>query len=359
MEKLNVDEKLSKLGEDIFNQIKEKRNPCVEIPIRTLLNVYFDENTGLLNLGESRSKRSLLNVAHIKKFMQMLMVSAKCKELIKENKHASLRELYYQLKYSVGESKENTVEDEKESNACVVDLENIMGVFREELNLNAKKNGSLYGDVILSQDEDVFNCSKLGRGGWAVPSNMGDLKIESLNVDYCLVIETDAMYERLIEEKFSKRENCLLMSTEGQAPRGVRRLINRLFYEFNLPIIIFTDGDPSGYYIYSVIKHGSMSLAHLSKHLGTPKAKYVGMTMEDVYEYDLQNVTEKLKEYDIKRAKELMNYPWFKDEKWQKQFKLMLKKNIRLEQQALANKGLEFVAKKYLPEKIAAENFLP
>jgi DNA topoisomerase-6 subunit A len=37
----------------------------------------------------------------------------------------------------------------------------------------------------------------------------------------------------------------------------------------------------------------------------------------------------------------------------------MAEKSVRIEQQALASKSLEFVAEKYLPEKIEAGNLLP
>jgi DNA topoisomerase-6 subunit A len=101
-----------------------------------------------------------------------------------------------------------------------------------------------------------------------------------------------------------------------------------------------------------------MALAAHSKFLAVPDAKYVGMTISDVEKYGLQKVTETLKEGGIKRAKEVMKYPWFQSEKWQYELKTAIKKKIRIEQQALANKSLEFVAETYLPEKINNKDFL-
>jgi len=196
-------------------------------------------------------------------------------------------------------------------------------------------------------------------GGWGVPSYVEDIEFLDVKADFVLVIETAAMYERLVEEKFSQKQNAILVATQGQATRGVRRLIKRLSSEANLPIIVFTDGDPYGYYIYSVIKMGSINLAQLSDKLGTPECKFVGMTMSDIQTYGLHKVTEKLKDLDIKRIKEEMAYPWFQNTKWKHELKTMLKLGVRIEQQALANKSLEFVARKYLPEKIKNEEFLP
>ncbi|EHK01837.1 DNA topoisomerase VI subunit A [Candidatus Haloredivivus sp. G17] len=72
-------------------------------------------------------------------------------------------------------------------------------------------------------------------------------------------------------------------------------MINMMHNELELPVYVFTDGDPWGYYIYSVLKSGSMSLAFQSDRLATPDAKLIGMTMEDIEEYGLEHVTEDLK----------------------------------------------------------------
>jgi len=120
-----------------------------------------------------------------------------------------------------------------------------------------------------------------------------------------------------------------------------------------------TDGDPYGWYIYSVIKQGSMALAAHSDFMACPDASYIGMTLDDIENYDLKTVTEKMKEGDIKRAKEMLEYPWFQNKPWQAQLKKALSEKVRIEQQALANKSLEFVATEYLPEKIKKKDFLP
>ncbi|HNW06068.1 MAG TPA: DNA topoisomerase IV subunit A [archaeon] len=287
----------------------------------------------------------------------------KCNEYLKEGKTASIREIYYELKRTVANTKENTFESQSESNEVIVDVEHAANTIREKLGLHAEAKGSLYGDITLKDlkhDNDVFNCNSLGRGGWSIMSRIEpeEIEIVDINADFVLVIETAAMYNRLIEEKYAPKHNAILVGTGGQGARGARRLIHRLRYEYDLPVIVFTDGDPYGWYIYSVIKSGSMALAAHSKYLAVPDAKYVGMTLTDVETYGLQNVTEKMKEGDVKRAKELMNYDWFKSAKWQAELKLAIDKKIRIEQQALANKSLDFVAKKYLPEKIENEIFL-
>ncbi len=350
---------LGKFGEELYEQIMNEESPSIKIPLRGKSNVFFDDNEKVIQLGDKFSKRHFLNVAHTKKFMQTVLVASYCRRLVEENKHAGIRELYYALKHTVEGSKENTFDDQAESNPIIEDIETALDILREELNLTADRRGYIYGDIVLKDGEDEFNASKLGRGGWAVPGTVEEIDFLNVNAEYILVIETAAMCDRLIEEKFAQANNALLVACQGQAPRGIRRLINRLHTEKNLPVYVFTDGDPYGWYIYSTIKQGSMNLAYLSRRLGVPDAKFIGMTMDDIEDYELQKVTEKLKDMDKKRINEIMEYEWFKHKDWQEQMKKCLKLGVRIEQQALANKSLEFVAKEYLPQKIENEVFLP
>jgi DNA topoisomerase-6 subunit A len=359
MKKEQIIARITKLGEEIEGEVDSGKNPYIVMPAKGLGNVNFDEKNLLLTLGDKKMKRSFLNIAHARKFMQTILISNLCKKLVSADKHASIRELYYQLKHTIDKTKENTFEGQEESDPIIEDLERALDVLREQMNLTADRKGYLYGNIKIVDAGDTINCAKLGRGGYGIPSTVEELEFADVKADYALVIETAAMYERLIEEKFAQKSNAILVATQGQAARGVRRLIHRLSEEAKLPVIVFTDGDPYGYYIYSVIKMGSINLAYLSTDLGTPKAKFVGMTMTDIQKYGLEKVTEKLKDLDIKRIKEELEYPWFKDKKWQIELKKMLKGGVRIEQQALANKSLEFVAKKYLPTKIEAQEFLP
>jgi DNA topoisomerase-6 subunit A len=369
----SVDEKISPkeiakriqgVADGIVKDIYKHNDPTFSTQQRGKSNVEFSQKKRVLTLGDKMTTRNFLNIAHAKKFMQTMMVSAKTHDYLLENKTASIREVYYELKHTLGTGKENTFEDQNESDSCIVDLEHSIDSIREKLNLHANPKGTLYGDITLRDrmhNDDTFNAAKLGRGGWSIMSRLEpeEIEIKSVNASYVLVVETEAMYERLVEEGFAKANKAILVSTGGQAARGTRRLIHRLHAEKELPVYVFTDGDPYGWYIYSVVKQGSMALAAHSEFMAVPDAKYIGMTLDDVENYGLQNVTEKMKEGDIKRAKEMLDYPWFQNDAWQRQLKKALQEKIRIEQQALANKSLSFVADEYLPGKIKKKDFLP
>ncbi len=359
-----IAERITKTAENMVSQIGKQQDPEFTTMQRGKSNVVWDEKKGYLALGEKEVTRTFLNIAHARKFMQTTLIMQKAQDYLSHNKTASIREIYYELKHTIKDTKENTFEGQDESDPIIVDLEHSVDTIREKLNLHANPKGTLYGDITLldrMHHNDKFNASKLGRGGWSIMSRVEPEEIELVdsNAEYLLVCETEAIYERLIEEGFPKQNKCILIGTGGQAARGARRLIHRVHNELDLPTYVFTDGDPYGWYIYSVIKQGSMALAAHSEFMSVPDAKYIGMTIDDVKNYGLENVTEQMKEGDIKRAKEMMAYPWFQNKEWQDQLKKALTQKIRIEQQALANKKLDFVATHYLPEKIRNKEFLP
>jgi len=350
--------KLEGLGEKVLKDIESKQNPALDIPIRSLSNIVYDEKTGMLTLGDKSAKRFLFNVAHAKRFMQTLLVAAFTKELTDQELHTSLRDLFYALKRTLPNSQENTFDEQNESNPIVVDLEVTLDLLREQLHLSADVRGRVVGDVVIQDRGDLVNWSKLGSGGWSIPSNVEDIKFKKVKADFILVIEKNAAFERLHEDKFWQKHKCILLTTQGQAARGTRRLIQRLSTEFKLPVYVFVDADSFGWYIYSVIKYGSMSLAHVSDRLGTPNAKLIGLTISDIDKFNLKNFTIKAEEVDIKRANEMLKYKWFQTPGWQKELKLMIQRKIKAELEALSGRGLKFISEVYLPQKIKNKEFL-
>ena len=189
------------------------------------------------------------------------------------------------------------------------------------------------GPVVFGDDGDRVDCSKLGKGGYSVPSIVEPeyLEIRRCTADFVLLVEKGTQWNRLSEDKFWRRYNCILLTGNGQPPRGVRRLACRLHEEHRLPVYVLVDNDPWGYYIYSVVKQGSINLAFESQRMAIPKAKFVGLSSADPERYELpRNVGIKLNEKDIARAKELLNYEWFQKPAWQVEIKRMLVERLEV-----------------------------
>jgi DNA topoisomerase-6 subunit A len=359
MEKKTANKSLKDLGIKIVNDIESGKNPSMDVPIRTLSNVIYDSKSKMITLGNKFSKRYFFNVAHVRKFTQTSEVAALARELLGVNKHMSLREVFYALRRTLPNSNIDIVDEQVESNKAVEDLELITNLLREQLHINANKLGTAAGRITIKDKGDLIDWSKLGSGGWSIPSAVEEIEFKKVDANFVIYMEKAAIWERLHEDKLWDKMKCAIIASQGQATRGIRRLLQRMNNELGLPVYVLTDLDPYGIYIYSVLKTGSISLAHISERLAIPDAKFLGLTADDVIKYDLKRQIIKLKDVDIKRLKELSKYEWFKDKKeWQRQFKLIEELKGKVELDALVTKGITFISDKYIPEKMKNKEWL-
>src|SRR3977135_4264521 len=350
-----VEKKLVGVADTVVTAADRGRDPALSIPVRSLANINFNDKRGIIEMGRRKQARSFFNVGMAKKFMQTVLVADALCELQRANLTTSLREIYYRTKHTIKNSHENTIDTQDESDPLIEDLEVTLEALREELHVRAENAGSIVGPLVLVDDGDRVDCARLGKGGYSVPSIVEPeyLQIRKCTADFVLLVEKGTQWNRLSEDKFWRRYNCILLTGNGQPPRGVRRLARRLHEEKNLPVYVLVDNDPWGYYIYSVIKQGSINLAFESQRMAIPKAKFVGLSSADPESYGLpRNVGIKLNDKDIGRAKELLKYRWLQKKPWQEEIKRMLASGLKYELDALANKDFRYLTKKYHPPKL-------
>src|SRR6516164_5065716 len=356
-----VEKKLVGVADVVIAAAERSRDPALSIPVRSLANVNFNEKRGIIEMGRRKQARTFFNVGMAKKFMQTVLVADALAELQRANLTTSLREIYYRTKHTIKNSHENTFDGQSESDPLIEDLEVTLEALREELHVRAENSGTVVGPLVLIDDGDRVDCTRLGKGGYSVPSIVEPefIQIKQCSADFVLLVEKGTQWNRLSEDKFWRRYNCVLLTGNGQPPRGVRRLARRLHEEYDLPVYVLVDNDPWGYYIYSVVKQGSINLAFESERMAIPKAQFIGLSSADPKRYDLpRNVGIKLNDKDVSRAKELLNYAWFQKKPWQQEIKRMLSSGLKYELDALANKDFQYLMKTYLPRKLKEEDWL-
>ncbi|MEM2808051.1 MAG: hypothetical protein QXJ09_05955, partial [Candidatus Caldarchaeum sp.] len=136
----------------------------------------------------------------------------------------------------------------------------------------------------------------------------------------------------------------------GQAPRATRKFIRRLNTELGLPVYIFTDADPWGMHIASVIVFGSALSAHV-RELNVPDAVWAGLWASDITKYKLPAM--KFNDEDIRRVAELEKDPRYLSDPWKREISNFKKLQKKAELEALSRYGLEYIVSDYLPEKLA------
>ncbi len=346
----------------VYDKINKKKKPEVTIPIRSLGNVSYDPKVGFFELKGGKKKRAL-TVSTIKSFAQTLKMMALSKNVVESDDIATKREAYYVSK-NWGDAR---FKEQVESDAVMDDIEAMFMVNREQLGfIPEEKGGDIAGKLVVvdedpsSGKEIKIDCTKFGSGAYSIPTSVEHLKFET-DAKFILAIETAGMFQRLVKHNYWKKANCILISMGGVPTRACRRFIRRLSDEKKIPVYVFTDGDPYGYMsIYRTLKVGSGNAAHINKYFCVPKATFLGVTPEDIDKYKLP--THPLKDVDKKKIKDVLkNDPFVKEHKeWKKALELLQKKGERVEQQALAAHGLNYVIEKYLPQKLKdVKKFLP
>jgi DNA topoisomerase-6 subunit A len=338
------------------------RPPYVDIPSRSLSNVKFNQSRRIIEMGRGSNRRELFNLAQARSYMQTILVGSGCKQLIEQGKTTSIRGLFYLLKHTIEGTSEETFDTQDECDPVIEDMEVTLDAMREELHLYAKNAGAMVGPITLVDSGDEIDCSRMGSGGYSIPSIVETdiVQFKKNTAKFILHVEKDTVWRRFNEDKFWKTHNCILTHGGGQPPRGVRRMLHRLHHELKLPVYCLLDNDPWGYYIYSVIKQGSINLAYESRRMAIPEARFLGLRSDDYMRCQLSpSVQIKLNEQDIKRAKQIAQYPWFEHKKaWQKEIELMLKNGFKLEVEALISKDISYVTEEYVPARLKEGVFL-
>ncbi len=353
------------IAREVYDTAAKKKLPSVSMPVRALSNVSYDRKKGHFVIGTAKKTRTL-SVGTIKTFAQTLRMMGLSKDLVETDDFATKRDAYYQSK-NWGKA---GFTEQTESDTVMDDIEAMFsqhGVSREQLRFIPDEHGGAVAGRLIVNDPDIetgvierIDCTRFGSGAYSIPSQVEHLGFET-DAKFILCIETGGMFQRLQSHKFWQKFDCILVSLAGVPTRATRRFVRRLSEQAKIPVYAFVDCDPYGISnIYRTLKVGSGNAAHVNQFFCVPRASFLGVTPQDIKEWDLP--THPLKDVDIKRAKDaLKNDPFFKSKKeWRKALEQLLKMGVRAEQQALAKWGLNYVIDEYLPAKLKdPRKFLP
>src|SRR6056297_213303 len=347
-------ERLVDLAVEFYDQFAAGEVPQMNIPTRTKSNIVFDEESKVWVYGDRKSTRSANSVRGARKLLKATYAIEFLVNQLEEDRSSTLRELYY-LSES-WDNEEAQFNDQDESNQLIEDLEIVSEVTREDFHMRPEESGAkVMGPLRIREQtnrgaREIHCQDDVGQGGYQIPNNPDTIEFLDHDTDFVLCVETGGMRDRLVENGFDEDYNTLVVHLGGQPARATRRIVKRLHDELDLPVVVFTDGDPWSYRIYGSVAYGSIKSAHLSKYLATPEANFVGIRPADIVEYDLP--TDPLSDSDINALESELEDPRFQTEFWKEQIELQLDIEKKAEQQSLAARGLDFVTDTYLPERL-------
>ncbi|MGD0952803.1 MAG: DNA topoisomerase IV subunit A [Methanotrichaceae archaeon] len=355
MTKIEVaQDKLLDLARSLYEQFQNGIVPHLSLPSRTKGNIEYSIKDDVWVYGDQETLRSVKTIRGAKSLLKTVyLAELLIKEHLQNNRGSTLREIYY-----ISEGWDIAkFHEQAESDRLIEDLEIVTGLHRENFHIRPEEDGAaVFGPLRLREQtrrgEREIHCQEdVGEAGYQIPFNVDNIQFLKHDAKMVMAIESGGMYARLIENGFDEEYKCILVHIKGQPARSTRRIIKRLNAELNIPVVVFTDGDPWSYRIFASLAYGAIKSAHLSEHLVTPSAKFIGVQPSDIVEYNLS--TDKLTDQDMHALRSELTDPRFNTDYWKKQIQLQIDLKKKAEQQAFAGKGLDYVTKTYLPDRLS------
>jgi len=322
------------------------------MPARTNTNMVYVAELDRLVLRDKMVERIFANASSARKTAITTRVLQIVLELCAKGIHVTKRDLFYtDVKLFKAQNESDDVLDDA---ACMI------GCTRSSINVVASEMGIVVGKIIFDDDGDTIDCTKMGVGGKAIPPSIDRVTNVRGDAEFILLIEKDAAFMRLAEDRFYNTYPCVIISGKGQPDVATRLFLNKVRSALNVPILGLFDADPYGLKILSVYMKGSKNMAYDAINLSTPDIKWLGVRPSDLDKYDIPTQCRlEMSEHDVKTGKELMNEDFIKSNPaWHKELEMMVKSKVKAEIQALSSFGFQYLTQTYLPRKLKEADWI-
>ena len=319
---------------------------CYNVPSRSAANQIYIPELDRIVLKSSITQRPLSSVQTMRKTAITARVLELVHEVVSRGIHITKRDLFY--------TDVKLFTKQADSDAVLDDVACMVGCTRTSLNVVASEKGIVVGCVSFRDDGDFIDCTKMGVGGKAIPSLIDRITDIQGTAKFVLLVEKDAAFMRLSEDRFYQQYPCIIITAKGQPDVATRLFLKRVKEKLNIPILGLFDSDPYGLKILSVYMSGSKNMSYDSANLTTSDIKWLGVRPSDLNRYNIPKQCRlEMTETDIRTGKELLEEDFIKkNQDWVKELKIMLQRKEKAEIQALSNFGFQYLTQEYLPRKL-------
>lgn len=323
-----------------------------QLPSRSANNQQYIPELDRIVLKDSVGSRKFGNRAEVRKVTIMTKIMQLVYELCSKDITATKRDLFY--------SDVKLFHKQDESDTALEDVTCMLGCTRCSLHVVASEKGLVVGRLRYREAGDTIDCTRLGVGGKAIPSNIQKCTDFESDADFILLVEKDAAFQRLAEDRFYNRFPCIIITGKGQPDVGTRQFLRKVQDELKLQVLALVDADPYGLNIMSVYTRGSKNMSFDSSNLTTPGIKWLGVRPSDLDRFKLPNQCRlEMTEHDIKLGQKLRNEDFIQsNQEWVDELDIMLKTHEKAEIQALSSFGFQYLTEVYLPLKLQEKDWI-
>lgn len=322
------------------------------VPSRSATNQMYVPELDRIVLKDKSSLRSFSSLSTVRKTAVTTKVLSLIHQLCMKNIHVTKRDLFY--------TDVKLFQDQNQSDSVLDDVSCMLGCTRSSLNVVASEKGVVIGRLVFTDDGDRIDCTKMGVGGKAIPPNIDRVANMESDALFILLVEKDAAFMRLAEDRFYNRFPCVIVTAKGQPDVATRLFMKKMKTELKLPVLALVDSDPYGLKILSVYMCGSKNMSYDSSNLTTPDIKWLGIRPSDLDKYKIpEQCRLPMTEQDVKTGKDLLEEDFIKrNVGWVEELEIMVKTKQKAEIQALSSFGFQYLSEVYLPLKIQQQDWL-
>ena len=307
--------------------------------------VYLDQLDRIV-LKDKHTFTSFSSTSSVRKVAILTRVMQLVHGVLSRGIHVTKRDLFY--------TDVKLFKDQKDSDAVLDDISCLLGCTRNSLHVVASEKGVVVGKLVYNEDGDEIDCTKMGIGGKAIPSNIDKVTNFRSDAKFVLLVEKDAAFMRLAEDRFYNRFPCVIITAKGQPDVATRLFLSKLKRDLRIPVLALVDADPYGLKIISVYMQGSKNMAFDSANLTTPDIKWLGVRPSDLDKFNIpEQCRLEMSAKDIETGQHMLKEDFIQQNpEWVKEVEIMLQTKTKAEIQALSSYGFQYLSEVYLPLKL-------
>ena len=316
------------------------------LPSRGATDQVYLEELDRIVLKNKTTKANFATVSSVRKVTILTRVMQLVHQVLSRGIHVTKRDLFY--------TDVKLFKDQKDSDAVLDDISCMLGCTRNSLHVVASEKGVVVGRLQYKEDGDEIDCTKMGVGGKAIPSNIDKVSDMRSDAKFVLLVEKDAAFMRLAEDRFYNKYPCIIITAKGQPDVATRLFLSKVKRDLKIPVLALVDADPYGLKIISVYMQGSKNMAFDSGNLTTPDIKWLGVRPSDLDKFKIpEQCRLEMTAKDIETGQHMLNEDFIKSNPdWVKEINIMLETKTKAEIQALSSYGFQYLSQIYLPLKL-------
>lgn len=316
------------------------------LPSRGNNDQVYIEQLDRIVLREKHTYAPFSNTSSVRKVAVLTRVLQLVHGVLHRGIHVTKRDLFY--------TDVKLFKDQKDSDAVLDDVSCLLGCTRNSLHVVASEKGVVVGKLVYQEDGDTIDCTKMGIGGKAIPSNIDKVTDFRSDAKFVLLVEKDAAFMRLAEDRFYNRYPCVIITAKGQPDVATRLFLSKLKRDLRIPVLALVDADPYGLKIISVYMQGSKNMAFDSANLTTPDIKWLGVRPSDLNKFHIpEQCRLEMSQKDVETGQHMLKEEFIQQNPdWVSEVNIMLKSKTKAEIQALSSYGFQYLSEVYLPLKL-------